>query len=182
MGMRDSQETVKKRWLKWRGVDFITRRSFFDAHPGHRKGHYTCTACGYPTLSSRQSYESCILCHWEDDGQDDPYADEEWGGPNDHSLTQARANFEITCCVWSFEERGGFSRWNEATLFDARMIASKQRLRAAYEALMSFETPAQIYDHWQEIDALWRAHHELRDAVESEVDEMNVSHPRRRWP
>ncbi len=123
-------------------------------------------------LASRAGYDYCSLCHWEDDGQDDPYADEEWGGPNDHSLAQARANFEKTCCVWSFDERDDFSRWNQATLFDARMIASKRRLRAAYEALMSCDTPARIYDQWQAIDALWQAHFELRDAVKAEVDEM----------
>ncbi|MFN3717158.1 MAG: CPCC family cysteine-rich protein [Thiobacillus sp.] len=172
MGKHDTQKMVKKRWLKWRGVDFNTRRSFFDLHPDHSRRLCTCPACGYPTLASRAGYDYCSLCHWEDDGQDDPHADEAWGGPNDHSLTQARANFEITCCVWSFEERSDFSRWNEATLFDERMIASKRRLRAAYEALMSCDTPARIYDQWHAIDALWQVHYELRDAVESEVDEM----------
>jgi len=40
-------------------------------------------------------FEICILCNWEDDGQDDPYADEVWGGPNgDYSLTEARKNFK----------------------------------------------------------------------------------------
>src|SRR6185503_8797643 len=47
-----------------------------------------------PTLSDRQAYELCALCNWEDDGQDDPHADEVWGGPNkDYSLTEARTNF-----------------------------------------------------------------------------------------
>ena len=37
----------------------------------------------------------CELCKWQDDGQDDPYADEVWGGPNyQYSLTQARENFK----------------------------------------------------------------------------------------
>ena len=56
---------------------------------------YTCPCCGYPTLAERGGYEICEICNWEDDGQDDPHADEVWGGPNgDYSLSEARANFE----------------------------------------------------------------------------------------
>jgi hypothetical protein len=59
--------------------------------PGIR---YPCPCCGYLTLSERGGYDICELCNWEDDGQDDPHADEVWGGPNGaHSLTEARANF-----------------------------------------------------------------------------------------
>ncbi|MCC2669001.1 MAG: hypothetical protein K0Q72_1472 [Armatimonadetes bacterium] len=53
-----------------------------------------CPCCGYLTLRARAVYEICELCCWEDDGQDDPRADEVWGGPNHgYSLTQARENF-----------------------------------------------------------------------------------------
>ena len=39
--------------------------------------------------------EVCELCDWEDDGQDDPHADEVWGGPNGaYSLADARLNFK----------------------------------------------------------------------------------------
>jgi hypothetical protein len=45
-------------------------------------------------LSERGGYDICDLCNWEDDGQDDPNADEVWGGPNGaYSLAQARLNF-----------------------------------------------------------------------------------------
>lgn len=41
-------------------------------------------------------FETCPVCCWEDDGQDDPHADEVWGGPNGRlSLTQARTNYQI---------------------------------------------------------------------------------------
>jgi hypothetical protein len=34
------------------------------------------------------------VCFWHDDGQDDPYADEVWDGPNGWlSLTLARDNY-----------------------------------------------------------------------------------------
>src|SRR3954447_10434483 len=56
---------------------------------------YRCPCCGYPTLAGRGYTEICELCNWEDDGQDDPHADEVWGGPNYlYSLTQARHNFK----------------------------------------------------------------------------------------
>jgi hypothetical protein len=53
-----------------------------------------CPCCGYRTLLARGEDEICQVCYWHDDGQDDPKADEVWGGPNKNlSLTQARANF-----------------------------------------------------------------------------------------
>jgi hypothetical protein len=59
--------------------------------PGLR---FTCPCCGYLTLLERGGYDICELCSWEDDGQDDPHADEVWGGPNGaYSLTEARMNF-----------------------------------------------------------------------------------------
>jgi hypothetical protein len=54
-----------------------------------------CPCCGYLTLTERSGYEICGVCFWEDDGQDDPEADEVWGGPNGSlSLAQARENFK----------------------------------------------------------------------------------------
>jgi hypothetical protein len=53
-----------------------------------------CPYCGFLTLSERQGYDICPVCYWEDDGQDDPQADEILGGPNGGlSLTAARENY-----------------------------------------------------------------------------------------
>ena len=53
-----------------------------------------CPCCGYKTLPDRQALDVCVVCYWEDVGQDDHDADEVKGGPNgDLSLTQARANY-----------------------------------------------------------------------------------------
>lgn len=52
-----------------------------------------CPCCGYATLEVRGDYEICPICFWEDDGQDDADAEEEKGGPNRHSLTDARRSF-----------------------------------------------------------------------------------------
>jgi hypothetical protein len=55
---------------------------------------YRCPCCKSKTLHGRGRFELCPVCYWEDDGQDDPYADEAWGGPNSTlSLTEARKNF-----------------------------------------------------------------------------------------
>ena len=55
---------------------------------------FRCPCCGFPTLSERSSWKICNVCWWEDDGQDDPKANDVWGGPNGkHSLSAARANF-----------------------------------------------------------------------------------------
>jgi len=57
-------------------------------------GFVDCPCCRYPMLSERAAYEICLICWWEDDGQDDANADRVLGGPNGrYSLTQARANF-----------------------------------------------------------------------------------------
>ena len=55
---------------------------------------HTCPCCGFPTLEARAVFDICEICWWEDDGQDDPHADQVWSGPNkDYSLSQARRNF-----------------------------------------------------------------------------------------
>ncbi|PCC70299.1 Cysteine-rich CPCC [Nannocystis exedens] len=73
-------------------AEFTRRRSAFEAaleasNILHHK--HTCSVCGFPTLSERASYEVCVVCLWEDDG--------EGGDPNRVSLpnngaspTQAR--------------------------------------------------------------------------------------------
>jgi len=57
-------------------------------------GPYTCPCCHLLTLDARGDFEICDECGWEDDGQDDPHADETWGGPNGSlSLSDARASY-----------------------------------------------------------------------------------------
>jgi len=55
---------------------------------------YLCPCCQFPTLNGRGEFEICLLCWWEDDGQDDADADLVCGGPNqEYSLNHARMNF-----------------------------------------------------------------------------------------
>lgn len=41
-----------------------------------------CPCCGFLTIEERRMFDICELCHWGDDGQDDPNTDEVWGCPN----------------------------------------------------------------------------------------------------
>lgn len=74
--------------------DFHSRRQLFDNYlKTARIDKFTCPSCGFPTLDERYGWEICSVCNWEDDGQDDPKADEVWGGPNyELSLTSSRLN------------------------------------------------------------------------------------------
>lgn len=70
----------------------IDERSVFE--PPVEGLRYACPCCHHFTLKERGSYDICSVCFWEDDGQDDPYADDIRGGPNRGlSLTQARINY-----------------------------------------------------------------------------------------
>jgi hypothetical protein len=90
-----------------------------------------CPCCGYPTLAERAAYEVCELCSWEDDGQDDPHADEVRGGPNHgYSLTQARDNFRRFLVMYEPEADRRIGGPDGAAA-----LATKRRLMAAFDRL-----------------------------------------------
>lgn len=166
---------------RWQGTAYARRRGFFEAHPDHCHGHVPCPACGYPTLRERNGYDYCSLCFWEDDGQDDPYAHEVWGGPNGVlSLDRARENFETTRCIWSFAERGELLARYAAILFDPRAIRARTRICRAYDALMTLVSPTDIRAQWEEIEYLWDRWLDLRAAIEAEVDRVMKPSGKRR--
>ncbi len=80
-----------KRWFNFY-VDKMKSRSVVESP---QEGVvYKCPCCGFKTLSERGGFETCSVCFWEDNGQDDQDADIVRGGPNGSlSLAQARANF-----------------------------------------------------------------------------------------
>ena len=131
-----------------------------------------CPCCGYPTLGERAAYEVCELCYWEDDGQDDPHADEVWGGPNHgYSLTKARENFRRFLVMYEPEADpriGGPD--SEAAL------ATKRRLMEAFGRLETVpsERPAVV----AEIKAQERRLHQHRkDGIREH--EARVLHSRK---
>ncbi|MFJ9547139.1 CPCC family cysteine-rich protein [Streptomyces erythrochromogenes] len=80
-------------------------------------GPYACPCCRFLTLDARCAWEICVECGWEDDGQDDPNADEVWGGPNgSESLTDARSQYAGYAAGTRSEDRrsvadGGDGAW-----------------------------------------------------------------------
>lgn len=57
------------------------------------KYEVACPCCGRRTLEERGWYNICVLCWWEDCGQDNHNADQALGGPNKYN-TLSRARYE----------------------------------------------------------------------------------------
>jgi hypothetical protein len=56
---------------------------------------FRCPCCKFKTLHGRGGFETCPVCFWEDDGQDEADAERILGGPNRNlSLRQAQENFK----------------------------------------------------------------------------------------
>ncbi len=81
-------------------------------------GSYPCACCGYRTVSegTRDTYEICPICFWEDDpvqAKDPNLA----GGANEPSLRTAQSNFEaIGAC-----ERDALKHVRQPTAEDERV-------------------------------------------------------------
>jgi len=94
--LRDDFKGVKNKYLSEKVGIKITSGSAFDL--------ISCPCCGYKTLETRNEFEICKICWWEDDGQDNLHADDVWGGPNyEVSLTQAR-HFYLTIGIYNPEQ------------------------------------------------------------------------------
>lgn len=106
---------------------------------------HNCPCCGYPTLEERQGWEICCLCNWEDDGQDDPHADQVWGGPNqDYSLTEARENFKKYYIMYR-DRRRILEQTDKEVQTKISLINAFEKLKTANN-----ESVQQI---WQEINS-----------------------------
>ena len=115
------------------------------AIPGVR---HACPCCGYPTLGKRGGYEICELCDWEDDGQDDPHADEEWGGPNGHySLTDARRNFRRHGTMYSPDEPAG----GRATTNHPAELRAKREIIEAFDGMVGGVDGRAVHGLWRRV-------------------------------
>jgi hypothetical protein len=118
---------------------------------------YPCACCGYPTLEG-MPYEICVLCWWENNGQDDPYAHEVWEGTNHgYSLAEARANFERALTMFAPERDPRFPG-----VENERAHAAKRALIDTFERLMEAGPPAS--------DALWREVDHQERILDAELD------------
>ncbi|MDQ5823579.1 MAG: DUF1801 domain-containing protein [Chloroflexota bacterium] len=99
------------------------------------------------------------MCTWEDDGQDDPRADEVWGGPNgDRSLTYARQQFKQYLAQGPGEEvmRSYYTRRQE----QAKRVAMETFDRIAQE-----NDPNTLQELWKQVydnEAIQRSPFEKR--------------------
>lgn len=77
------------------------RRRYYDNHlPKIRQAANpkedlpnTCPSCGYPSLNERNSWDTCSICWWEDDGQDDRNENDSSGPNGGLSLSDYRITF-----------------------------------------------------------------------------------------
>ncbi|MDQ0185268.1 hypothetical protein J2S16_001834 [Cytobacillus kochii] len=88
-------------------------------------------------MEERRIFDICELCHWEDDGQDDPNGD--------YSLTEARKNF-----------KGHFIMYRDKRNIESqtkKIIESKKALMSMFIELEKFETDSLKYKElWRKIE------------------------------
>lgn len=85
--------------------------------------YYICPCCNFPTLSERWGFEICILCNWEDDGQDNHNADKILGWPNgNYSLTEARENFRLHLTSYRPSDKYHYERTTVKKTYNGKII------------------------------------------------------------
>ncbi|MDB5272115.1 MAG: hypothetical protein JWO58_482 [Chitinophagaceae bacterium] len=88
--------------------EFATRRAII-LHfiRQQRKYVLTCPACAFPTLHHQGGFETCPVCDWVDEGQDDEEADEIWKNRNGKlSLTEYRVATGYALRTLCHEQKG----------------------------------------------------------------------------
>ena len=121
--------------------------------------NFTCLCCGYPTLSQRGAYDICPLCDWEDDGQDDPHADEIWGGPNsDYSLSEARTNFKKHLTMYRPNDQRAYER-------HFQKLQTKRELLSIYDQMLESQRSYNFKNQFER----------LRKNAETLADELHAS-------
>jgi hypothetical protein len=72
------------------------------------------------------------LCQWQDEGQDDPVADQVWDGANtDYALSEARANYEANRTMYRADDAPAFDRETS----DHR-LEEKERIATRFDAAL----------------------------------------------
>lgn len=155
------------------------RRAWFEAYvarceqgvvrPPATGIRYPCPCCTYLTLSELGGYEICCLCNWEDDGQDDPRADEVWGGPNgSYSLAKARRNFKRYLIMYEP------ARDKRIAGPDSPLeVEAKRAMIAAFNAMPSAPDDTTLEALWQTV---CRAEAVLDSETNRKVKEYEAKH------
>lgn len=144
MGRERERVTSRLAWFEW----YTRRLDEGVLAPAVDGVAYACPCCRQPTLGERGGFEICPLCGWEDDGQDDPRAEEVWGGPNGrYALAAARRNFAAHGTMYAPDddsrppESGGVRSAKRALIeaYDAVRAAVPDAREAAREAVRTAE-------------------------------------------
>ncbi|MBL1435295.1 MAG: hypothetical protein COB08_003750 [Rhodobacteraceae bacterium] len=84
----------KEKWLYAAETQDQAEKRLAENPPRQTEGLFHCPCCGFPTLDERTIFDICLICWWEDDGQDDHNSCLVLWGPNQgYSLDAARENF-----------------------------------------------------------------------------------------
>jgi hypothetical protein len=102
----------------------------------------SCPACGYLTLCETK-WGICALCKWQEDGQDDPVANEVWGSNGDLSLAQARLNFSSNLTSLPPSDRRFKTQ--------IACIPHKKRIIASFHELIKAQDPEQFISRLSQI-------------------------------
>lgn len=113
-------------WFNWYVQQTIQQKDW----PKFRD-RFLCPCCYMPTLTERAQYQICVICFWEDDGQDSDDAELVFGGPNaDYSLQEARENFNDFHTMYRRADAEHFARELtkkaiKITIYNAMQLALK---------------------------------------------------------
>lgn len=160
----------------------VRKRAWFDAyvdrcergvvHPAAQGIRYRCPCCGYLTLSVRGGYDMCCLCSWEDDGQDDPRANEVWGGPNGaYSLAKARLNFARHLIMYDPVQPSTRIGGPDSAI----ELEAKRAMMAAFNAMPAAPDDTSLQALWQQVGD---AEAILSSETNRKVNEYEATHKR----
>lgn len=138
---------------RWEGTFFAQRRQFFENHRdthGRRAG--VCTACGFPTLMLQVEFDYCSACDWEDDGSDDPCADEISPGNGGITLNQARMNVLENGTMFCRADADWMHPCSYARVLGDEACAHRKTLFDMIDKVMILNSPEAISQQWGLID------------------------------
>jgi hypothetical protein len=150
---------------------YMKRLEAGDVKAPHVGQRVACPCCGYLTLTEAKCGEICELCLWEDNGQDDAHADEQWFSTNGYySLTRARQNFKLHLSMYEPEDLSRLVGGPDSEL----ERATKRELIAAFEAMPSATDNASFVSLWQQV---FRCEHKLDEEVDRRIAEHKSNNP-----
>ena len=143
--MPEDERQLGRTWFHW----YVARIGIGIRRPRVEGTVYACPCCGYPTMDDRGGDLICLLCRWQDDGQDNPYEEEIWGGPNySYSLEEARRNFQAHLSKYRLTDEELFRR-------EAAKNDRKRDLMEIYERIRSTADDAKAAYLWEEARELY---------------------------